>query len=74
MKKYLIIPFFFICAFTASYAGCGACEEHDHEHIEEKAECAEESEAACAKEKYSSEAESCFADELEPETESCCPE
>ena len=63
MKKYLLIPMFFIAAFATSYAGCGACGgQGDHDHAKEKAECAEKCEKECKKEckkKCCSEGESC---------------
>ena len=47
MKKYLLIPIFFIAAFAVSYAGCGSCEGDDHDHGEEKAKCVEKCETSC---------------------------
>lgn len=49
MKKYLLIPMFFMAALATSYAGCGSCEGHDHD--KDKAACAEKCEKKCCSEK-----------------------
>ena len=73
MKKYLLIPMFFIAAFATSYAGCGGCEK-GHDHGKEKAECAEKCEkSSCCEKKSKAEcAEKCEKSSCCAEKKECC--
>lgn len=68
MKKYLLIPIFFIAAFATSYAGCGACGDHGRD--EEKASCCKSDcdSSKCDKEKCGEAA----CDKAKSEKEACC--
>lgn len=68
MKKYLLIPIFFIAALATANAGCGSCESHDHG--EEKASCCKSScdTSKCEKEKCDEAA----CEKAEAESKSCC--
>ena len=50
MKKYLLIPIFFIAALATANADCGACGGHVHDHDEVKSSCCK-SDSKCDKEK-----------------------
>ncbi len=70
MKKYFLIPVFFIVALATANAGCGSCESHGG--AEEKASCCKSDckTSKCDKEK--SDKASC--DKAGSKSKSCCPE